>query len=288
MDHIRSPKVKLITFGSGIPSIGRALDRLVRQSRTFSLIDEIQVLTEKDLDKTYFDVFGNLHDQAVGFGLWSWKPYIIQNEILRLMEGDILIYIDSGVEINKKGVSRFSYYLDHLARHDLLLFSLDHQNRHWTKSDPKIFGTDQHFFRNQLVAGVLMFRVSTKSKLFVEDWLKLCMFDQGSLLRDPKPGTPEKHSQLRQHRHDQSVLSKTAFDHKIETIPDETMFRPWRDGRKFPFLALRNTQSRFSWIWWATRSPFIVWQVIYHFSNPTLLAKRRVEKATTKDKTFRR
>jgi hypothetical protein len=283
MYQTRWPKVKLITFGSGIPSIGRALERLSRQSKKFSLIDEFQIFTEKDLDQNYFDVFGHLHGEgSIGFGFWSWKPYLIQNQMLGLSEGDVLIYVDAGVELNKKGLSRFTYYLDHVARNDILLFSLDHQHRHWTKDSPEIFNTDRNFFRNQVVAGILMFRVSSSSRLFVEDWLKLCMVGRSSLLSDPVTGSPEQHKQLHEHRHDQSLLSWTAFEHEIQTIPDETMFRPWRDGRRFPFLALRNTKSRYSWIWWATRLPFVVWHVVYLMSSSTVMAKRRIGKRIRK------
>ncbi len=275
IDQAKPPIVRLITFGAGAPGISKALDRVKKQSDVFPLIDEIRVFTELDLDEDYMTSFGELlADNPTGYGLWSWKSHLIGLELARLREGDVLIYVDAGVEINKRGVSRFSYYLDHLAQHDVLLFSQDHQQRHWTKMDSRILRLDKHYFRNQLVAGILMFRVSSKSRAFVSDWSKLCKADQGELLKDPLAGTKEQHVQLVEHRHDQSILSRVAFEHDLPTIPDETMFRPWRQGVNYPFLALRNTRSRHSWIWWATRTPFALWHLIYFVSNPKLMKKR--------------
>jgi hypothetical protein len=271
----RPPIVRLISFGAGSPKISKALNRVKTQSEAFPLIDEVRVFTELDLDEEYMTTFGELLDNnPTGYGLWSWKSHLINLELTRLREGDVLIYVDAGVEINKRGAPRFSYYLDHLAQHDVLLFSLDLQQRHWTKMDSRILRLDKHYFRNQLVAGILMFRVSSKSRAFVSDWSRLCKEDHGELLKDPVAGTEEHHVQLVEHRHDQSILSKVAFDHDLPTIPDETMFRPWRRGINHPFLALRNTSSRHSWFWWATKTPFLLWHLIYFISNPKLMKKR--------------
>ena len=274
-NQVKPPIVRLISFGAGSPGISKALNRVQKQGDVFPLIDEVRVFTELDLDEDYMTSFGKLlSDNPTGYGLWSWKSHLIDLELARLREGDVLIYVDAGVEINKRGASRFSYYLDHLAQHDVLLFSLDHQQRHWTKMNSQILRLDKHYFRNQLVAGILMFRVSSKSRAFVSDWSKLCKADQGELLKDPVAGTEEHHVNLVEHRHDQSILSRVAFDHDLPTIPDETMFRPWGQGINYPFLALRNTRSSHSWIWWATRTPFALWHLIYFVSNPKLMKKK--------------
>jgi hypothetical protein len=275
INQVKPPIVRLISFGAGSSNISKALNRVKKQSEVFPLIDEVRVFTDLDLDEDYVTNFGELLDNhPTGYGLWSWKSHLISLELSRLREGDILIYIDAGVEINKRGVSRFSYYLDHLAQHDVLVFSQDHQQRHWTKMDSRILRLDKHYFRNQLVAGILMFRVSSKSKAFVSDWSKLCKENQGELLKEPVAGTNEFHVQLVEHRHDQSILSRVAFDHDLPTVPDETMFKSWRHGINYPFLALRNTRSRHSWIWWATRTPFALWHLIYFITNPKLMKKK--------------
>ncbi len=268
------PRVRLVSFGAGPRSLEKPLRRLKRQADLFPWIDESYMRSSQDLPKEFFDLLGPLlEEEHKGFGLWSWKPFLIEQEFSQLREGDVLIYTDAGVEINRKGASRFTFYLDHLAQADVLVFSLDHQHRQWTKDSPKIFDLGEHYFRNQVVAGILLFRVSEKSKELISKWKKLCLEDGGALLRDPYKNSPEFHSELVEHRHDQSLLSRAVFDLKIQTIPDETFFRPWSKGYNYPFLALRNRSSSFSWLWWALRTPFIVWMLAYVSGNPLLIRK---------------
>lgn len=265
------PKVRLITFGAGTRHIARAVQRLARQAKRFPWIDEVRTYSEADLPDAYFSQMGDiLENNPKGFGLWSWKPFLIERELDLLNPGDILLYLDAGVEINKKGASRFTYYLDHLARNDLLFFQLDHQHRNWTKRNVEVFDLGENFFRNQVIAGILMLRVSEKSKSLVSRWKQLCTLNGGALLEDPSPSSTESHPMLIEHRHDQSLLSKAVFEAEIETWPDETIFKPWRRGKEFPFLALRNKSSRWSWLPWAFNTPFIVWRLVYVFTNPNL------------------
>ena len=265
------PSVTLLTFSSGAP---KSLERITRQARNFRWFDYVVKLSEKDLEDDFFEIFGNLvSSNTKGYGLWSWKPFIIEKQMNALNEGDILVYLDAGVEINERGSSRFTHYLDFLARNDILLFSLDHQHRQWTKKSPRLFSYDRNYFRNQVVAGIILLRVSTKSRALIRDWKELVSLDGGALLTDPSPDSLENHVELIEHRHDQSLLSKVVFDHDIQTIPDESMFRPWRKGSGFPFLALRNRKSRFSWMWWVFRTPYLFWRLAYVISNPILLKK---------------
>ena len=269
------PKVRLISFGGGIKDVKKLIERFSRQAKSFHLIDEFQIFTEVDLRQDYLSEFQEIiRNNPKGYGLWSWKPYLIKREMQQLNEGDILIYLDLGVEINKQGLSRFTHYLDFLAKNDTLFFSLDHQHRHYTKPDQRLLPIDKHYFRNQVVAGVLMFRITSETKDFVSEWFNMCKLNQGSLLVDTIPVSGNGEIYFKNHRHDQSLLSRLVFERGLTTIPDETIFRPWRLGKKYPFLALRNTRGRFSWMWWVMRAPFVVWHIVYYITNPKLFRAR--------------
>ncbi len=259
-----NPRVKLISFGAGIPNIDKALARLKKQALKLGYIDDIETYSAQDLDEEYHRKFKeSVRLNPKGFGLWSWKPFLIQKASASLREGDVLIYLDAGVEINIRGKNRFLYYLDHVARHDILLFSLGTQHREWTKQDPILLGDDKYYFRNQVVAGVLIFRISDRSKAVIEHWAALCELEGGRLLEENLDHhTQSDVSTQKHHRHDQSVLSRVAFEHEVFTIPDETYFQPWRRGRNFPFLALRNKASSTSWIWPATNLPKPIFELL--------------------------
>jgi hypothetical protein len=179
-------------------------------------------------------------------------------ELAKLLDGDILIYIDCGFEINPAGAAKLLEYLDFTSATGSLFFSVGLQQRHWTKFSDALVPRE-HFFRNQVTAGVFMLKASPESRSLVRQWLDLCAEDNAAYLKDP---TPSEHMQIHgfvSHRHDQSVLSKIVFDHNIQTKPDRTFFEPWRKGRHEPFLSLRNKQTGFSWLlpaFWLPRSIF--------------------------------
>jgi hypothetical protein len=273
-----TPIVKVISFGSGISGIELALARLRRQVRAFETIDEVETYTEKDLDSDYFEMFHEiLSSPSKGFGFWSWKPYLISRELEALREGDILIYLDAGVEINPKGQDRFTEYLDLLSRQDVLIFTQPTQQRHWTKTSELLLPSDRHYFRNQVVAGILLFRVSDKSKRLAKRWLDLSALDGGALLSDsPTPNAGDTRM-VNAHRHDQSVLSRVVFEEATPVIKDETYFEPWSKGQKAPFLALRNKQTGVSWIWPAVTLPrpiFLLWQFVTLVFTPGVLISK--------------
>lgn len=238
------PVVRLISFGAGSAGLEQALIRLRAQAEEIGLIDEVKTYSEKDLDVGYKNLFGDLPEtNTKGFGLWSWKPYLVLREAKTMKEGDILFYLDAGVEINVKGKARFCDYLDHIAREEFLFFSNGNQQRFWSRNTPELL-TSRNFFRNQLVAGIFGIRISKASLLFLEDWLALSAENSGELLKDaaagevPIPGFVE-------HRHDQSTFTAVAFSHNVQgIIPDETWFQPWRRGHLMPLLALRNKTGK--------------------------------------------
>jgi hypothetical protein len=272
------PIIKLISFGSGLPGIELALARLRKQVELFDLIDQVETYTEHNLDSDYYQMFqGLLSAPSRGFGYWSWKPYLISRELDSLREGDVLIYLDAGVEINLRGQDRFAEYLDLVSQQDVLIFTQPTQQRHWTKESEVLVPIDRHYFRNQVVAGILMFRVSDKSKKLVRKWLNLSSKDGGALLADPGVLPAEDRRSIKAHRHDQSVLSRVVFEEATPVIQDETYFEPWSKGRKAPFLALRNKQTGASWIWPAVNLPrpiFLLWQFLTLIFTPGVLASK--------------
>lgn len=254
----RPPIIKLISFGAGRLGISGALDRLQRQARITNWFDEVELFDASYLDPRYYAMFApEVFGCQKGFGLWSWKPYLINNQLSQLQEGDILVYVDAGVEINPRGQARFNVYLDHLARHDVLLFSLAEQNRNWTKSSVAMKLDRKHYFRNQVMATVMMLKKCKASEDLVSEWLELTAHNNGELLKDSEHPEFRKDGTGLEHRHDQTLLSLVALEKNLETFPDETAFTNWRESRYYPFLALRNSVGSTSIMWLIQHFP--VW-----------------------------
>ncbi len=234
----RAPKIRLITFGGGSPAFLSAVKRLERQADAFALIDEFRGYTPEDLPSDVRSTFlPETFEKLRGYGYWRWKSYLIARELEELRDGDVLIYLDAGAEINPAGRDRFTYYLDAVSRNEVLFFAMPYQHRNWTKRDPLLLNLQDHFFRNQISAGFIMLRATTSTRLLATEWNQRSALDRGRLLKDE----PEVLFGAVEHRHDQAVLSQLIFEHGFPTTaPDETFFQPWSSGRSFPFLLLRN------------------------------------------------
>jgi hypothetical protein len=232
---MRNPEVKLITFGAGSKDYRESAERLIAQSKDFPSINERRVYTDTDLPPDYHKLFSAL----TGLGFYSWKPYLIHAELLKLEPDDILVYIDAGCELNKRGIRRFDDYLSYTSKNDSLLFELQHPNRFWTKNHPKLLGYPDHYFRNQLAATVIFLKNNEKTRQLIKAWLDLCAYENGTLLKAPEENEPQLRGFMK-HRCDQSCLSICAYLHNVITIPDETWFQDWSYAQNYPILALRN------------------------------------------------
>jgi hypothetical protein len=213
---------------------------LIEQSEQFHSINERHAYTDLDLPSEYFEMFpGLVENYRIGYGLYSWKSYLIRSELAKLRLNDILIYIDAGCELNPNGIRRFEDYLSFTAKNDLLLFEQRHPNRFWTKNHPKLLGYPEHYFRNQLVGGIVFVKKNERSERIIQAWLELCSYDGGTLLKDPGDSEPQVPG-FKSHRHDQSCLSVCAYQHEVATMPDETWFQDWKSARDYPILTFRN------------------------------------------------
>jgi hypothetical protein len=170
-----------------------------------------------------------------GIGFWTWKPYLIEREMRKLQDGDILIYSDAGVEF----INNVNYIIDRMDQ-DIFLFGNNWEHAHWCKRDVveeiwpltgdqwqsriTTMETDNRNngfsrqiaiaafdrFGKQCQASVIFFRVSDYSRKFVAEWLKWCLFESGRLI-DDSPSRAPNHPEFRENRHDQAILTTMAY-----------------------------------------------------------------------------
>lgn len=237
------PRVRLITFGGGSEAFRQAAERVVAQARGFEDIDEAHGYTDMTLPAAYLAQASALIRQyPKGYGLWSWKPYLVYHELLALRDGDILVYVDAGCELNRAGRQVFNRYLSFAAEHDALFFELDYPQRFWTKRHPLLTGDAAHYFRNQIVGGIFFLRRCERTLGLAKAWKELCFRDDFSLLKDPVEGEAQIEG-FNEHRYEQSCLSATVYAQGFATLADETFFPDWTAARHIPILAVRNRKG---------------------------------------------
>jgi hypothetical protein len=152
-----------------------------------------------------------------GYGFWLWKPYIVDQAIRALPDGDILIYSDSGVEwIAPIEHLTGRFEAQHGKDRDIFLFSNGHVHENWCKAEvlqhmlPKYLTDDYHDLhtKKQVQASVMMFRINEYTREFCARWLAWSCIPGfiDDTLRGPQ--LPE----FREHRNDQSILTNLAIE----------------------------------------------------------------------------
>lgn len=195
--------------------------------------------------------------QKKGSGYWLWKPYYIAEQLKIMEDGDVLIYIDSGVAFTndvqelvslvrdqENGILLFENYQGSYQFKRIEGLPFDEYNI-YQKLNCIDYSTKEEVFTSLNIsdnkiresflvdAAFMMFCKNNSSISFVNHWLNLCT--QEILLTDlPDQKIENKVSPYFGHRHDQSILSVLAAQWGIE------LFRcPTQTGNHFKLVEFR-------------------------------------------------
>lgn len=236
-------KRKFITFADS--RLTGALTRIAKQAHAMEFFDEIETLTEKDLDSAYLEENKHLLKRGVrGFGYWIWKPYVIWRALQGMAEGDELYYVDAGCHFNPRGRTRMLEYAETLRQNELGIagFELtpDCSVRAFTKMDllirTGVCGQEEHLSRAQVCATHVFVRKNAGSMGFLEEWLAIC---RDIHLVDDSPSEKPDLPCFVEHRHDQSIFSILCMLHGRETWPENNT-RDWSTMMAYPIWDKRD------------------------------------------------
>ena len=115
--------VQFITFGGGAEKYVEAGQRLVKQAEAIGLFDQCRLFVAEDLqtDKEFWAQHGAFIEQNKrGYGYWIWKPYLIKKMMAQMNDGDKLIYLDAGCEIDIRKKESFLKHLSYVEEDYLI------------------------------------------------------------------------------------------------------------------------------------------------------------------------
>jgi len=201
-----------ITFGAGNQDYYDAGNRLAKQVTNLQLFDKINFYTDVDLrdDHSFWTQHSNfIENNSRGYGYWLWKSYLIKKTMSQLQDGDILMYLDCGceIEISKKRI--LQKYLELVKTEKFIgtMADIDYKEKQWTKMD-LIVKLDMHdekyLIPTQHQGGTNLFLVCDKTRELVNTWYELCC-DYHNI--DDSPSIHQNLPEFFEHRHDQSVFS---------------------------------------------------------------------------------
>ena len=205
-----------ITFGAGSHNYYEAGNRLIKQANSVELFDKTTLYTDSYLNN---DIdFWNQHSNFItnnprGYGYWLWKPYIIKKTMEQMQDGDILLYLDCGCEIDKNKKGEISEFLE-FVKNENIIGTYTKTDKEYNKMDliKKLNMLDTKYIDEpQRQAGAILFCVCDKTRNIVNEWYELAC-DYHNI--DDTPSISVNLSCFIEHRHDQSIYSllKKKYD----------------------------------------------------------------------------
>jgi hypothetical protein len=211
---IKFDDIKVITFAKG--NFLNSQTILSEHLNKLGISNQIN-LSDKDLPEDFKQKHKLFFNEIRGYGYWIWKPFIILNEIFKLSNNEILVYIDS-TDLPK--LPFFEFLQTHFITEDILLTNRGYKNGEWTKRDCFIsMNCDSEKYHNaiQLEAGLMAFKKNDLCINLLSEWFE---FMQNKQIVDDSPNTlgfPNL-TNFKEHRHDQSILTNLSISKNIKNF----------------------------------------------------------------------
>lgn len=170
--------------------------------------DYFKCYKEEDINDNFKNKFKEIWNYDKGGGYWIWKNYLILEKLKEINDNDILIYIDSGCNLNINDTARkqLNYYINLVNSHwtGLLKFRLPFEeykytNKYTINYFENKFKIKLDLNQKQLHATVVILR---KNKFTIDYFEKIneILYENPYLFTD-------KYNINEEHRHDQSISS---------------------------------------------------------------------------------
>lgn len=197
-----------ITFGSHGNYIDAGV-RLLHQAGHLNIFKETILFTGDSLkeDSEFWDRHeGFVTNNKRGYGYWIWKPYIIKKTMERLVNGDILLYLDCGCEIDVNEKDDLLNSIE-IVKRDKIVGTLTCDEHEYNKMDlVKKLKMNNPLYINtsQRQAGIVLYLVCDETRDLVNKWYELAC-DYHNI--DDSPSILKNLPSFKEHRHDQSIFS---------------------------------------------------------------------------------
>lgn len=239
--------IRLITFSDARMTTSR---QVLCDSALYYGIESIKGYGPDDLPEWLYKAHPYMLDpNSKGFGWYAWKPWLVFNEIMRMKDGDLLIYADAGQTLVEDPRKVFE-----ACPQDIILFSNGWPHVEWCKGDVlkeilhrDIYGVESEggtpFLDwpsslkglQQTQASLIFLRITPASRMFVHEWFAWSLMP-GFI--DNNPSIAPNYPTFQEHRWDQAILGCLAIKHNIplEWFPTITNFHREGAGVKYPAI----------------------------------------------------
>lgn len=258
----KRPRIHLVSYATGIFLLRQWF--LDKSALANQVVDTVTDWTPSKLVAAGFqNRVPEISLVSRGSGFWAWKPFIIEHQLAKVNDGDIVLYCDVGRRNNFKLLNRslapLIGWMDHQQQDVLpgLLIPWKGPMSMWTKRDAFVFtgmDTPEAHAACPIQASFSLWRASPESRELAARWMDWCA--QPRLISDDRghSGSPEL-PDFTDHRHDQSLLTLCCLERGIKgldigmTMPPIDTQHPseisaWHSGNSSPETSLAGKLVR--------------------------------------------
>jgi hypothetical protein len=192
--------------GTHIAHMEKLIESVKKHGKQFEII----VFNKSDIDLEFSETNKRILELRRGGGYWLWKPYIINETLKKLNDGDILFYFDSMYYFTE---NFDDLYKPLLEINDIVVWKNKPNDgtyymKNWCKMDIiQKYGMYEKVFIdnvNDCWAGAICIKKTENNSKIMKFWLEACTSDMDITDR---PSNLANSPDFIEHRHDQSMLS---------------------------------------------------------------------------------
>jgi hypothetical protein len=194
------------------------LTKLIESIKQFSDF-ELIVFQKEDIDEKFKTENMEILSKERGGGYWLWKPYIINEILNKIDNGDYLFYLDSKYYFTEDFTN---LYIEKIKETDIIVWANKpnedgYYMKNWCKMDVilKYDIYDLVFNHNapDCSASAIFIKKTDFSKHIMKQWLNMCC--NYSDITDSESVNKNDPVLFCEHRHDQSLLSTVLHKNNI-------------------------------------------------------------------------
>jgi hypothetical protein len=222
----------------------KTLIRIKNEANDMLIFKTINCCTENNLNYDFLNSHYNfIMNNKRGYGYWIWKSQIIKQHIDLLNDGEILLYCDSGCQLNntKLAYINLNKYIKRAksAETTILSFNTNCSSEEFTKEDLFITMNCNNKSVDQISATVLLIIINNGTRNLINGWVYYTTSNYHNI--DDSPSINPNYVNFNDHRHDQSVFSILGYKYNIYINKNEidTFTNGWEEGKQYPINAKR-------------------------------------------------
>lgn len=251
----RPPVIHFMTYANDV--FEHAKSRLLKEASDFGEFKTVQGYGPSDLDTCIYQTYKSILELPRGGGYWLWRPFILQEKMSQIQNGEYIVFLDAGCKLNSNGKKRFNEYINQLAasQYGILSFQMSGNNGPGTLCKEKVWTINEIFQyfnvqkneaihnSGQYLGGVFILKKCSHSQMYIEKTIE-CISKNPLLITDYF-NKQNQATHFKENRHEQSVTSVLRKIIGSEVIDgDESWWPPFGTGESlnYPFWATRSKQ----------------------------------------------